>query len=323
MRFKYFWLSLQACFFSLCAFATPDLSSNKTINPHHIFTKMTQAIDTLSYQGTVVILKNGKLDTIKYSHFVKNGEHQERLAALNSSLKEVIRTSNKNMHVFNSPESTIIDHHSVWRSFFMNLPSKMEVVDENYDFFLEGEAHVAMLPVWVLIIQPKDNFRYQRKIWIDKKNNLPLRFELLDDNKKVLEQAIFVDIKIEEALPLVEISVADKSNNKHTHKLDVLPFATSKFIINNIPAGFYEVFFTHRAMRNSSGLVEHLLLGDGFSLVSVYFEQSNNNLKSNLTTVGAINSYTRQIGDYSFTVLGKVPIKTIRLIANNIGMRSL
>ncbi|MCK5355415.1 MAG: negative regulator of sigma E activity, partial [Methyloprofundus sp.] len=74
-----------------------------------MFANMMQAIDTLNYQGTVALFKNGKLDTMKYVHAVKQGRYQERLIALNSPLRDIIRTSDKIMCRYQDSDDIVID----------------------------------------------------------------------------------------------------------------------------------------------------------------------------------------------------------------------
>lgn len=303
--------------------ATPTLASDKIAEPRQVFVRMLQAIDALNYQGTVAILKNGKLDTMRYVHTVENGVSQERLSTLNSPLSEIIRTSDKILYEFQKSNNVIITPPSVRRSFFMDLPDKVEDVDANYDFIFSGEESIALKPTQVLLIRPKDKLRYMRKIWIEKNHYLPLRFELLDSSGMALEQAVFINIEIKKTLPLVTISDTDQVNIKHIHQLKELPFSETQFVIDNLPSGFYQVFFTRRTMRSLDKLVEHLLLNDGFSSVSVYFERGNKvALAPRLTQAGAINSYARQIGENRLTVLGEVPMKTVELIAKSIRLRN-
>lgn len=310
--------SILICFF----FAGSALAIDQAPEPRQVFAKMMLAIDSLNYQGTVALYKNGKLDTMNYVHAVNQGQYQERLTALNTPLREIIRTSDKVVCKFSQTNDIVIDHRPIRRSFFMDLPNKLDNVDSNYDFILRGEESIARLPTRVLLIHPKDDLRYTRKIWVDQNSYLPLRFELIDAAGIALEQAIFIDIEIKDALSFVEIANLDDSNVKHIHQLEKLDFSDSKFVVDTLPPGFYQVFFTHRTLSDPDKLVEHLLLSDGFSSVSVYFEQGDDNsLESHLTNAGAINSYARQIGDYRLTVLGEVPIKTVQLIAEGIKLR--
>jgi sigma-E factor negative regulatory protein RseB len=66
-----------------------------------------------------------------------------------------------------------------------------------------------------------------------------------------------------------------------------------------------------------------MILSDGFSSVSVYMEnKSTTLLQSGLQSIGAVNSFSRTIGEFELTVMGEVPIKTVKFIADSIKLRS-
>jgi sigma-E factor negative regulatory protein RseB len=77
-------------------------------------------------------------------------------------------------------------------------------------------------------------------------------------------------------------------------------------------------------MHDSKQPVEHLLLSDGFASVSVYVE---NNLQpgfrseDSIHQIGAVNFFTRAVDGSLITVMGEVPAKTVKFIAEGIKLR--
>jgi sigma-E factor negative regulatory protein RseB len=64
--------------------------------------------------------------------------------------------------------------------------------------------------------------------------------------------------------------------------------------------------------------VEHMLLSDGFSSVSIYIEPLKGEFKEHPRKIGAINARTVKIDGFSITVMGEVPEKTIEAIAKGL-----
>jgi len=64
-----------------------------------------------------------------------------------------------------------------------------------------------------------------------------------------------------------------------------------------------------------------MVLSDGFSSVSVYMENKNASMQSGLQSIGAVNSFSRAIGDFELTVMGEVPATTVKFIAEGIKLR--
>lgn len=292
------------------------------LNARQALTKMTHAMRILNYQGTVAFLRNGKLETMKYFHAAEEGIEQERLLSLNSPLREIIRDADKVSCLFKSTQQVVVDHRPVGRSFLVDLPQNLDELGAIYDFEIVGEENVAMLPAYVVAIQPKDDFRYVRKIWIEQQQFLPLKVAVYDLSDTILEQVVFTDLQVKEALPFVEVKFGEPSGAvKHIHQLQPQASDKAAFVINSLPSGFQEIFFTRRPMHNSNQPVDHLLLSDGFAAVSIYMENKNTTMQQGLQAVGAINSYSRTIDDWQLTVMGEVPAKTVKFIAEGIRLR--
>jgi sigma-E factor negative regulatory protein RseB len=292
------------------------------LNARQALTKMTHAMRVLNYQGTVAFLRNGKLETMKYFHAAEEGIEQERLLSLNSPLREIIRDANKVSCLFKSTQQVVVDHRPVGRSFLVDLPQNLDELSAIYDFEIVGEENVAMLPAYVVAIQPKDDFRYVRKIWIEQQQFLPLKVAVYDLSDTILEQVVFTDLQVKETLPFVEVKFGEASGAvKHIHQLQPQASDKAAFVINSLPSGFQEIFFTRRPMHNSNQPVDHLLLSDGFAAVSIYMENKNTTIQQGLQAVGAINSYSRTIDDWQLTVMGEVPAKTVKFIAEGIKLR--
>lgn len=292
------------------------------LNARQALTKMTHAMRVLNYQGTVAFLRNGKLETMKYFHAAEEGIEQERLLSLNSPLREIIRDADKVSCLFKSTQQVVVDHRPVGRSFLVDLPQNLDELSAIYDFEIVGEENVAMLPAYVVAIQPKDDFRYVRKIWIEQQQFLPLKVAVYDLSDTILEQVVFTDLQVKETLPFVEVKFGEASGAvKHIHQLQSQASDKAAFVINSLPTGFQEIFFTRRPMHNSNQPVDHLLLSDGFAAVSIYMENKNTTMQQGLQAVGAINSYSRTIDDWQLTVMGEVPAKTVKFIAEGIKLR--
>ncbi|WP_442497542.1 MucB/RseB C-terminal domain-containing protein [Methylobacter sp. sgz302048] len=292
------------------------------LNARQALTKMTDAMRVLNYQGTVAFLRNGKLETMKYFHAAEKGIEQERLLSLNSPLREIIRDADKVSCLFKSTQQAVVDHRPVGHSFLVDVPQDLDELSAVYDFKMAGEEDVAMLPAYVIAIQPKDDFRYVRKIWIEKQQFLPLKVAVYDLSGTVLEQVVFTDLEVKEALPFVEAKFGEAAENvKHIHQLQAQASDQATFVVNNLPPGFEEIFFTRRPIHNSNQPVDHLLLSDGFAAVSVYMENKNTAMQQGLQSVGAVNSFSRTIDDWQLTVMGEVPAKTVKFIAEGIKLR--
>ncbi len=281
--------------------------------------KMQAAMKSLNYQGTVVFIKNGQLDTMKYQHSLVNGLEQERLFSLNSPLREITRKSNEVSCFFKETNEKVINHHPIDSSLIINFPQTIDAVNQNYLLGLDGEESVAMQTAQIVSIKPKDQLRYARKIWIAQQNFLPLKVETYHSDGSVLEQVVFTNLQIENNhLKADNLSDDQAVHVKHLHITQAEPYEKAPFILKNWPNGFETVFFIPNSLQKNQKPVDHLLISDGFASVSVYLEPKSGQGINGLHTLGLVNSVSRVIGDFQVTVLGEVPANTVELIAAGI-----
>ncbi|MDD5320967.1 MAG: MucB/RseB C-terminal domain-containing protein [Methylococcales bacterium] len=311
-------------FVALLASIGQVLADEPEIDARQALMKMTHAMEVLNYKGTVAFLRNGKLEPMKYVHAAKKGVEQERLSSLNSPMREIIRDSDKVSCLYKETQQIVVDHRPFEHSFLVDIPRNLDKLGAIYQFEIVGEEDVAMLPSYVVAIQPKDNFRYFRKLWIEKQNFLPLKVVVYDNSGVIQEQVVFTEIEVKDALPFADLKFSDTAPPvQHIHQPQTHSSDQAAFVVTNIPLGFREIFFTRRPMHNTRQLVDHLLLSDGFTSVSVYMENKSAAMQAGLQSAGAVNSFSRTIGDSQLTVMGEVPPETVKFIAEGIKLKGL
>ncbi len=302
----------------------PSVSAEEiAADARQLLEKMSLAMKELSFQGTVAFFKDGRLDTMRYIHANDKGREQERLLSLNSPMREVIREAGKVSCVFKDTDKIVVNHHPVSASFLVDLPDDFSELSNVYEFSFSEDESVAMRPAFVVKIQAKDEFRYGRKIWVDKQHFLPLKVEIYDFSGKTLEQVVFTDLRIDNQSSLVNVNeLLAKGSISHIHELDLSPYGQADFEIVNLPPQFDVVFFMPMRSEENKKKIDHLMLSDGFSSISLYRELKTDDMQVGFESLGAVNSFTHLIGDVQITVMGEVPKKTVQSIAEGIKFKS-
>ena len=138
----------------------------------------------------------------------------------------------------------------------------------------------------------------------------------------ILEQVVFTEQHVKDWLPFVDTKTTKANHNtQRARPTGHEEAGLSKFVVLKQPSGFKEIYYAQKTMHNSQHSVEHLLMSDGLASVSVYMENKNPGMESGLRSVGAVNSYSRDIDNYQVTVMGEVPPLTVKLIAEGIGLK--
>jgi sigma-E factor negative regulatory protein RseB len=314
---KFFFLLL------FLALITDYVSADEAkLNAHQILTKMRHAMTVLNYQGTVIFSKEGSLEPMKYFHVSQNGVEQEYLSSLNSPLREIIRNKNDVIFLFKETQQVVVKNRNFEQSFLIDMPENIQELDSMYHFDNPVEEIVAAKPSYAITIQPKDEFRPARKLWIDKESFVPLMLAVYDLSGKTLQKVMFTDMEIKDLIPFKDLADLPVKATEQAN----LPLTHASFITGKLPLGFREIFFAIAPLHDDSKQpVEHLLLSDGLASVSVYVENKNpatgDNVPDGLQSIGATNSYTRTINNSVITVMGEVPEQTVKMISENIKLR--
>lgn len=284
--------------------------------------EMSEAVKNLSYRGTVVYLRDKTAETMRVFHAQEGGVERERVVALNSPMREVVRTDKEVTCYLPDARIIYISRYSSHRSFLVQIPENLESNARFYEYLLAGREYVIQKESQVIELRPKDEFRYGRKIWVDLETHLPLRFEMIDEKGELMEQMMFTDLEVVDQLP-AEVLAASSGMDTSDWEIrngEPLPDVSHLWTFAGIPQGFKQVFYRRSIMPTDQQAVEHILFSDGFSAVSVYMDkQGNDNGASYPKKWGAINSYSRLLDGYQITVLGAVPDKSVRAIGDGIG----
>ena len=299
-------------------------AAESELDARQVVERMNHAMEVLNYQGTVAFLRNGKLEPMKYVHAADKGVEQERLTSLNSPLREIIRDAGQVSCLFKETQQRIVDHRPFERSFLVDVPKNLDNIGVSYQLERVGEENIAMLPSYVIAVQPKDKARYPRKIWIEKQRFLPLKSVVYDNSGVPLEQVVFTEIAVKDALPFVDVKFLDADYPaRYIHQAQSQSSGQAAFVATQLPEGFLEIFFARKPMHDAEQPVDHLVLSDGFTSISIYMENKSAAMQSGLQAIGAVNSYSRTIDNYQLTVMGVVPAETVKFIAEGIKLRNL
>jgi len=285
--------------------------------------KASEAARHANYQGIVVYRDSDMLETLRVVHRHKNGREQERITSLNGAPRDIFREDD---HV-----TCIVadDHqHSVAgnpQSLFPVMSREtLAQVTAHYDLRNLGQARVAGRESRGVAILPRDEFRYGYEVWADLETAVPLRVSLLDSRGNAIEQLMFTEI----AFPAV---ISDKAFAVPTRGHGLAPpagappratevAAPAAWALGQLPPGFRIAMRDVRPGPDGEGVVEHVLVTDGLSAVSVFRARTRlpDKMFRGLSHMGAMNAYGRLIGAFHVTIVGEVPQSTVRLIGDSL-----
>jgi len=284
--------------------------------------RMAEAVHALDYEGTFIYRHNGHMQTMRIYHGAYDEGEKERLVSLSGPKREVIRDEQSVTCLL--PQSESLDEARRSRSFPISVPTNLKELADHYDVGVERSDRVADRETHKIALRPGDGYRYGQNLWIADDTGLPLRAELLDEEGKPVEQLMFTDLKIYEELPreLLEPEVSgDKKVRKRAKaKKRDAGEKPGQWTVSSLPPGFEMDAHIRHAMPGKEGMVEHLVFSDGLASVSVFVEPERGEKEplTGLSHMGAVHAFGRRIDGRQIIVVGEVPAKTVRLIAEGV-----
>lgn len=287
--------------------------------------KMSDSSHQGNYQGTFVFWRDQKLEAMRVSHGSKDGQIWVSLESLNGEPRRLIHKNGEVTSIFPDKHLVSINEMTSGLPFHPDLPSDIEQLTKHYQLTLLGEDRVADRDTQIILVKPKDNYRYGFKYWLDKDTGMMLRCDVINEKRKVLEHMMFTEFKYLDQPPVTAFQDARipddykviKQNEKQQTK------AGDNWFAQHLPQGFVLTKNILKPMRKKHSSVQQLVFSDGLASVSVFID-SNVSKPHNLdghTSMGSVNAFGLMLDKHQVTAIGEVPLDTVKLIAESIRHR--
>ncbi|MEE9320585.1 MAG: MucB/RseB C-terminal domain-containing protein [Granulosicoccus sp.] len=298
-------------------------------SPAALIEAMSNALKTLNYEGTFVHVQGSSVKTMHILHSSDARGELERMRSLDGEAREVIRNDMKVTCIWPASQSVVVSK-SKPRELLPSVDASL-AHNEAYTIRLAKPDRVAGVATHVVEIQPRDQYRYGYRFWIDQKKRMLLRYMLLNDIDKAVEQIVFTAIDYPDIIEPDRFDV-DVENDKviwvepavaaTTPSGSSQPGKHDRVGFSELPSGYKKISETYRPMPINDGPVSHAMVSDGMASVSVYVEHvaaSDQDVSaSGLSTMGALNAYGLSLDAAYVTVVGEVPAATVRIIAESV-----
>ena len=289
-------------------------------NPGDWLQKMTHAVQTINYDGTVIRIQNGSSEALKVTHVVSDGVIREKVIVQEGNGMVIIRNGNEVHCILPDRKSVLVEEWDDQSTLFSTLPSSDIRFGNEYDVSIVRQDRVAGRKAVMLAIRPHDDFRYGHRIWLDQETGFPLQTKLIDSGGVAIEQVKFADIQLGQAIHAEQLESSINTENfrwfaqsKTISKVET----DSGWISDDLPPGFR--ITTSHAEQNigEDEKVIHMMISDGLANVSVFIEPSSRGGDPRSARAGAANSFSISHGSYRVTAVGEVPPSTAEHIARS------
>jgi sigma-E factor negative regulatory protein RseB len=289
--------------------------------------KVATAAQKLTYSGVFVYQSGTRSETSRISHLIDGDNELERLEVLDGSPREVVR-KNQEVRCFLPEHRLLIVERRAARQFFpLLVPGSLAGLTEYYLIRKGPPGRVAGVESQSVLVEPKDDNRYAHQLWIDPQSGLLLKASLLSEQGIPLETFAFTEVKIGGPLDreLLKSPMEAKSGGwrvQNAHSSDTRA-DDGYWLFRAALPGFRRISGMKRQLRPDAPESTQVIFSDGFASVSVFVEPLAGREKeeTGAFTMGAVNVYKRQVGDFQLIVMGDIPAAALRRFAEGMEPR--
>jgi sigma-E factor negative regulatory protein RseB len=270
-----------------------------------------------NYSGVYVYHHGEHVEVLRVLHRTDASGEQEKVEVMDGTPRQFLRINNDVYCHLPDGKHVRLERNATRRFFPALLPGHPAGLLDYYEAKLGGIERVAGRPCQVVMLEPRDGYRYAFNLWLDKRTGLPLKSRIVNNNGGVVSMYVFSEIQIGKA-PDAMLFRNDLAG-KRIQKASLDKPAEVAWNVAP-PPGFEQVQEAVRSLPGKPAPVTHLVFSDGLSVLSMFVEPVDPQVQSlqGLSAEGAIGIYAREVDGYTVTTLGEVPNQALIETGNSV-----
>lgn len=294
-------------------------------DPREWLEKMNRALESRNYDGTFFHLSDGRVETMRIVHRVRAGRVTERLQSLDGSGREFVRNNGELTCYLPDQHTVLVEPRQERGPFLGSLPQFGVGANEFYRFDTGPAGHVLGRAVRFIAVNPKDQFRFGYRLWLDEKTAMPLKTQLCDSHGQVIEQILFARLEMPDSIPDRDLAPVVRTEGMRWVRQGLAagepPAALAAFRAGELPPGFRLTITAAQTLGGASVPATHLVYSDGVATVSVFVEDHGEPTEPpmhGLARVGSGFAFSTVVQGHQVTAVGEVPAQTVEFIAHSV-----
>jgi len=296
-------------------------------DPQEWLQRMEHALTSRNYEGVFVHEHSGQSETLRILHRVSDGEVAERIVSMDGSGREFIRRGNELRCYLPDQKVVLVEKSPDAGLLLTELRAANADGSGQYESLDLGRARVAGRDTRVIAVEPRDEFRYGYRIWIDERTAMPLKSQLRSVRGSVVEQLIFTSLTLPVQMSDAVLEPAVDARAYRWLRYEAVPATASDapaaaWQAAELPPGFRMTVRSAQRLPGSGAAVTHLVFSDGMASVSVFVEPEDASGRGpaipDSASVGSSSAFSTTVDGHRITAIGEVPPDTVRAIARSL-----
>ncbi|HEX2584361.1 MAG TPA: MucB/RseB C-terminal domain-containing protein [Steroidobacteraceae bacterium] len=286
--------------------------------------RMSASLTERNYDGRFIHSSDTQSETLRIVHRNVKGGITERLVSLDGSGREYIRTNTKTTYYMPDTRTVVVEDRIDNDGLLTLIPEYRAGLENYYDITMGQETMVLGKRAILVNVQPRDEFRYGYRLWLDMETAMPLKSQLFNHHGKIVEQVAFAELAVKDSIPDADlqtsINTSGYSQLRQEARRHFISPDSIGWRVTNLPPGFKLKVTRLQSMAGSKSPVRHMVYSDGLATVSVFIEPANgkDNQGSGLQRVGSVFAFHSDNSGYQVTAVGEVPPLTVKSIVGSL-----
>jgi sigma-E factor negative regulatory protein RseB len=284
--------------------------------------KAAQAAHDLSYEGIYSYHLGQTSKAVQITHVNYGQGEYARVLVLDGKPREALTQGLDTIFFNANPEKIIIEKRRNQQSFPAVLPNNLESIKQNYLIQSAGSERIAGRDAQIFQLQPKDQYRFGYKFWVDKEYGLLLKSANLDQSGNAVESISFTQLVFTSGqnLDWFRPSQLASGKNFEMQKASVSNLAENE-INCDVPIqllGYQRIHQMKQQIQQGQRQRTHLLYSDGLSSLSIFVEPmiARNHPYLGYNQVGNTAFMGVVMDGHQIMVVGNVPQTTVHQFVN-------
>jgi sigma-E factor negative regulatory protein RseB len=274
-----------------------------------------------NYQGTLVVTASGSISSSRITHYCEGDQSYERVDMLDGQPRRVLRKNDQVLTLWPAAKVARLEQREPIQPFPALLKGSEDQLFDRYELVAEGSGRLAGHDASVYLLRPRDGHRFAQRLWSEQSTGLLLRADV-----RVLETSAFSELTIGAKTKPESL----KSTLKHLDGWRVLKPVHQRTELETegwqfkVPVpGFRQTSCVKRqldtaadAEQQAGAEVVQAIFSDGLTHVSLFVEPFRpERHRPGSATVGATHTWMQPVGAHWVTVVGDVPVATLKQFA--------
>jgi len=289
------------------------------------FDRMVTALRELNYDATLVHLQGDRVEPLRWLHGQgQDGTEVELLMRLNGPDYRVLRIDDQTAYYQPAANSYSLRSdvvHGLIPTAFYHPFSELA---DYYRALPVGGGRVVGRDAQHIRLISRDNLRYGYSLWLDRETGMLLKSAMVTPRGEIAEQIQLTSVSFHERVPVNLKELQDVPKPPLLTDANGIVGVSYKTNLNWLPEGFKLLRSNRHQLVLTGIFADYYLFSDGLTAFSLYVSEYNDESAEPMALNGPESLYTTVTeSGFVVTIVGKLPIESIKKIADNISVQTV